>query len=81
MLVIEKKTKKSHEKIVEKTKSFFGEKGSGLVMTSEDKDRISFEGGGGYVTVKIAKDDTGKYRVEVETREWEHQVKQFMGKL
>jgi hypothetical protein len=81
MLVIEGKTKKNREQIMKKAKSFFGRGGSDLALTAEESLRISFEGGGGFVAVKIMEDGAKKNRVEVVTREWEYQAKQFLGKL
>jgi hypothetical protein len=41
---------------------------------------ISFEGAGGYVAVSVVDDD--KHRtVDVETREFEYQVKRFLEKI
>lgn len=81
MLVIEKQTKKSPEKIMAKAKSYFGSDDGGMKLTTNEDRCISFQGGDGYVTVKIFEDDSKKNRVEVTTREYEFQAKQFLVKL
>jgi len=81
MLVIERQTKKSPEKIMAKAKSFFGSEDGGMKMTRDEDHRVSFQGGDGYVTVKITEDDSKKNRVEITTREYEFQAKQFLVKL
>ncbi len=80
MLNISRETKLSPEKIKQKTKDFFGDKGLKLELTEEVNDCLSFAGGGGYVTVTISPKDK-KNLVEIVTMEWEYQVKEFIGKL
>jgi hypothetical protein len=41
---------------------------------------ISFSGAGGYVTVTVS-EEANLREVDVESREFEHQVKQFLGSL
>jgi hypothetical protein len=66
--------------ILDSAAAFFGEQGLGLEETERNPCCVSFEGGGGYVSVTIA-DGEKKRSVDVETREWEYQVKKFLGKL
>jgi hypothetical protein len=40
----------------------------------------TFEGGGGHVFVQVCEGGKGS-EVDLETREWNYQVKQFMGKI
>ena len=80
MLKISKQTGLAPDKIIDRAQKFFGTDGEGL----EEKDRnpccIWFEGAGGYVSVSIVNED--KHRtVDVETREFEYQARQFLGAL
>lgn len=80
MLNISKETKLSPEKIKQKTRDFFGDKGLKLELSEEVHDCLSFTGGGGYVTVRISPVKS-KNMVEITTMEWEFQVKEFISKL
>ena len=80
MLNLEVKTKKTTEKILQKFKDYFVEGGLGHTLTSEAPQCVSFEGGGGYVTLTLCPEDN-LTRVNLETREWEYHVKQFAGRL
>ncbi len=71
------KTRGSPEEAIQKAKAFFGEEGLGLEMVQESPCCITLQGGGGHVTV-TANENEGKTEVELETREWDYQVKQFM---
>jgi hypothetical protein len=80
MIKIAKQTGLAPEKVINRASKFFGKGGEGL----EEKERtpccISFEGGGGYVSISIY--DEEKHRmVDVETREFEYQAKQFLRTL
>ena len=59
---------------------YFGQKGLKLELTEEESDRLTFTGGGGYVTVIIIPEE-GKTRIDIITQEWEYDVKEFMTKL
>ena len=80
MLRMSKETKLSAEEIITLASDFFGTEGVGLAEKSRNSCCISFEGGGGNVSVTIGEGDS-KQSVAVETREWEHQAKEFLGKL
>lgn len=73
-------TKQSPKEAIQKAISYFGEGGLGLETTEQDVCCVSFEGGGGHVTVTASAGDR-KTTVELETREWDFQVKQFMRKV
>jgi len=80
MLKIAKQTKLAHEEVMNRASKFFGKNGEGLEEIERNPCCISFEGGGGYVSVSIT--DEQKHRtVDVETREYEYQAKQFLGTL
>ncbi|MFQ6100440.1 MAG: hypothetical protein ACE5OS_04315 [Anaerolineae bacterium] len=73
-------TKLSPEEAIERATAYFGEGGLGLKAVEENPCCVSFEGGGGHVTVTASTGEK-KTTVELETREWDYHVKQFMGKL
>jgi uncharacterized protein (AIM24 family) len=66
----------STSQVLDRASEYFGEGGLGLVETSRDDCCISLEGGGGHVTVTVTEGD--KTSVDVETSEWDYQVKKFM---
>ncbi len=69
-------TKLSTSEVLKKAEAYFGEGGLGLQVTSRDECCLSLEGGGGHVTVTVTAGD--KTSVDVETQEWDFQVKSFM---
>jgi hypothetical protein len=69
-------TKLSTTEILNRAERYFGEGGLGLEVTSHDECCISLAGGGGHVTVTVTEGD--KTSIDVETREWDYQVKKFM---
>jgi len=80
MLKIAKQTGLAAEEIIDRASTFFGKDGEGLEETNRNPCCISFDGAGGYVSVSI--EDEEKHRVvDVETREFEYQAKQFLGML
>ena len=80
MLKIAKQTRLDPGEIIDRALKFFGKDGEGL----EEKDRnpccILFEGAGGFVSVSVFNEENHR-TVEVETREFEYQAKQFLGTL
>ncbi len=81
MIVLEKKTKMKRDELIKKVESFFGPGGEGLVISSKSDCCITFQGGGGYVTVTLYEEDSGYTRVQVESREWDYQGKKFLETL
>jgi hypothetical protein len=69
-------TKLSISEVLKKAEVYFGNGGLGLEVTSHDECCISLAGGGGHVTVTVTAGD--KTAVDVETQEWDYQVKRFM---
>jgi hypothetical protein len=63
-----------------KSVAFFGPRGVGLDVTEEGDCCAHFVGGGGHVRVTVAAGDR-RTVVELETREWDYDVKQFMHKI
>ena len=77
MLRIAKQTRLNADEIVRKASAYFGEGGENLAEKERNPCCVSFEGGGGYVSVSIVDED--KHRVvDVETREFEYQAKRFL---
>ena len=64
------------QQVAERAAAHFGPPGFGLEITSQDERCLVFEGGGGYVAVTTQPGD--KTTVELETREWDRAVEQFM---
>lgn len=75
-----KQSKLSPARVLEKAHAFFGPGGLGLEVKEQGEDCATFEGGGGYVFVSACEKGPGS-EVELETREWDYQVKQFMEKI
>ncbi|MGD2104854.1 MAG: hypothetical protein PVJ55_07070 [Anaerolineae bacterium] len=73
-------TKRSPEEAIAQAKDYFGEDGLGLAVTVHNPCCVTFEGAGGHVTV-TASEGEDRTEVELETREWDYQVKQFMGRV
>jgi len=80
MIRITRQTRLKPAAIIDRASDYFGEGGEGL----EEKERslccISFEGAGGYVAVTVADEDNHRL-IDVETREFEYQVKRFLERL
>jgi len=76
MLHITKDTALSADNIVKRASDFFGGKGLGLEEKKRNSCCITFEGGGGYVSINVV--EAGSKRgVDAESREWDYQVKKF----
>jgi hypothetical protein len=67
-------------KVLARAVSYFGPGGLGLTSQGIEEDCASFEGGGGHVSISVCPKD-GKTEIELETREWDTQVKQFLAEL
>jgi len=77
MIRITKGTTHSADEVVRLASDFFGAEGLGLEEKARNSCCITFEGGGGYVSITIAEGED-KRDVDVESREWEYQVKRFL---
>ena len=73
-------TKLSPEQAVAKAVVCFGEQGLGLEVTERGERYAAFVGGGGHVriTATAAESSTA---LELETCEWDYDVKQFVRKI
>ncbi|NIO06267.1 MAG: hypothetical protein GTN74_17175 [Proteobacteria bacterium] len=76
-----KETKLEPEEVLRRAEAFFGDDGLGLKIVEQSECCLSFEGSGGHVTISAARCDPEKTEVDLETREWDYQVKSFMQNL
>jgi hypothetical protein len=80
MIRITRQTRLKPTDIIDRASDFFGEGGEALEEKERNPCCISFEGAGGYVAVSVVDED--KHRmVDVESREFEYQVKRFLETL
>ena len=80
MLKMATKTKLSPEEAINRAIKFFGPDGHGLEVKEQAPSCVYFEGGGGGIRVTACVE--GKQTsVEMESREWDFQVKEFIGKI
>ncbi len=63
--------------VLEQAIAHFGPQGAGLQVTAHNKLGIVFQGGGGHVALTI-QPGTEESVLELETREWDFPVRQFM---
>ena len=80
MLKIATKTKLSPEEAVKRAVEFFGPDGYGLEIKNQSPDCAYFEGGGGGVEVTACAEEK-RTSVELESREWDYQAKEFIRKI
>jgi hypothetical protein len=73
------KTNKSAQEIIDRAVDFFGKNGEGLEIIDRGACCATFEGGGGHVSLTVTEGD--KTEVELVTREWDYQAKQFMRQI
>jgi hypothetical protein len=67
--------------VLRRAEDFFGAGGLGLKVVERNECCLSFQGGGGHVTVSAARCEPDHTEVDLETREWDYQVKGFMEKI
>lgn len=80
MLKIATKTKLSPEEAINQAVKFFGPEGHGLEIKEHAPSCAYLEGGGGGVRVTACVE--GKQTsLELESREWDFQVKEFINKI
>ena len=73
-------TKLDSDQVMEKAVAYFGPEGVGLQVTEQASCCAHFVGGGGHVHVTVVATEP-RTTVELETREWDYDVKQFMHKI
>jgi hypothetical protein len=80
MIRMSVKTKLNPEEVVRRALNFFGPGGYGLEVTNESANYICLEGGGGVVEVIASAKSKGS-SVELVSREWDYQAKEFLGNI
>jgi len=75
-----KKTSRSAREVLDMAESFFGPGGEGLALREREACCATFAGAGGHVTINIS-EEGDRTDVDLETREWDFQVKKFMERL
>ncbi len=78
MLSLTVKTKLKPDEVMKKASQYF--LSEGMKATEQDINSVLFSGGGGYVRLS-AYPDGKTTTVDMETREWEYQVKEFGGQI
>ena len=73
-------TKLSPQEAIAYAKDYFGPQGVGLAIMDENDLCITLHGGGGHVSV-VACPGEKKTTLELQTREWDYPVRQFMQKV
>ena len=72
-------TKFTPQKALERAIAYFGRGGQGLEITRKGDLSLVFQGGGGYVAIAAQPGD--KTTLDLETREWDRVVRQFMAEV
>jgi len=80
MLKIATKTKLSPEEAIKRAVAFFGPGGYGLEVNEQSTHYAHFEGGGGGIEATACAEEKGT-SVELLSREWDYQVKEFISKI
>jgi hypothetical protein len=80
MLNVSKESKLKPQEAIKRAMAYFGPGGLGLEVKEEDKCYAYLEGGGGSVRVNAATGKKGS-TVDVESVEWDYQVKEFLNSL
>ena len=76
-------TKLTSQEAIQRAIAHFGPQGVGLNIVDQNEACLVFEGGGGHVAVTACPGETPqeKTTVELETREWDYAVRQFMAQV
>lgn len=80
MLSMETRTKMSPEDAIKEAVAFFGAGGYGLKVREKGPCCAAFEGGGGGVDITTSADGK-ETKVELLSREWDYQVKEFIERI
>jgi hypothetical protein len=65
--------------VLERAIAYFGPGGQGLILTSQSDQSLMFQGGGGHVAITVQ--PGAETILELETREWDYAVQQFMAQI
>ena len=80
MLRMGKQSDKSPAEVIETAVRFFGQE-RGLQEVSQTPASVRFEGGGGFVQVQAMSADENGTEVDVQSREWNYDVRKFLQKV
>jgi hypothetical protein len=80
MLTLNVKTKLKPEEVTKKAVEYFGPGGYGLKVVEQSDTGVYLEGGGGGVDISTCAEEK-ETSVDIVTREWEYQVKEFALKI
>jgi hypothetical protein len=80
MLHMGKTTKQSADEIISDAVTFFGPGGVGLEVQTRGPNTIRFRGGGGFVLVGVEpkNKDGEENEIDIQTREWDYDVRRFL---
>jgi hypothetical protein len=82
MIRVGKESNLVPSEVIARAVEFFGASGLGMTVVDQSECYARFEGGGGHVAVEAGDIDGQKGSdVNVEGREWDYQIKQFLGKI
>jgi hypothetical protein len=79
MLRMSATTKLTPEEGIKEAVKFFGPEGYQLTVRAQEGGYAAFDGGGGYVEIEFVAGD--KTAVELVSREWDYQTKEFITKI
>jgi len=80
MLRLSTTSRLSQEEVIKRAVKFFGPEGYGLEVKEETAEGAAFEGGGGGVEITDCTEGK-KTTVELTSREWDYQVREFVQKV
>ena len=81
MIRMGKESNRTPSEVIERAIDFFGPSGLGMNVQEQSDCCARFEGAGGEVVVQAVGTHQKGSDVTIEGREWEVQIKQFMGKI
>ena len=82
MLRMGKQTKLTAEEVIAKATAYFGPGGVGLTVRPTGPHAVEYVGGGGYVHVQAEpSEDESQTEIDIQSREWEYDVRRFLKKL
>jgi hypothetical protein len=81
MINMGKKSKLKPEEVISKALTYFGPSGVGLDIKEQSDCYARFEAMGGFVTVEAEKSDGKGSEVSIIGREFEYQIRQFIGEI
>ncbi len=76
-----KETKRDIEEVLRRAEEFFGAGGLGMELVERNPCCLSFQGSGGHVTMSAARCKPDLTEIDIETREWDYQVKRFLEQI